>query len=204
MCRVLAGLRDFVVVLGTKPVDSSLDAYVAEGYTRIDHWPPTRQDFKDGDWDADEARFILWPKITKREQLRAFAPTFAKCMDDVFIKGRWTIVCDEGLWLCGREGLGLGQQVADIAYGAASNKVSLYLCIQRPAGVPRITWASCAEAFVFKTGVTNDLRELASLGTYDAKPIMGAIKSLAPYEFLDLPCRGGEAWSITKVDPAYM
>lgn len=200
LCRYMAALRDFVVVLGTKPVDPSLDAYVAEGYYRIDHWPPTRDDFKKSGWDATEARFILWPKITKREQLRAFAPVYAKCLDDVFIQGRWTIVADEGLWLCARSGLNLGQQVADIAYGAASNKVSLYLCIQRPAGLPRVAWQSCADALIFKSGVTNDLRELASLGTYDPGVTAKAIKRLRQYEFLDLPCRGGAEWSVSRVE----
>jgi hypothetical protein len=200
LARYMARLRDFVVVFGTKPVDPSLDAYVAEGYTRIDHWPPTRSDFRKGGWDGSQARFILWPKIVKREQLRSHQAVYAKCLDDIFIQGRWTVVCDEGLYLSSRTGLNLGQQVADIAYGGASNKVSLYLCIQRPAGLPRITWQSCADAFVFKTGVTNDLRELASLGTYDPKAVAAAIKTLPRFHFLDLPCRGGAEWSITKVD----
>lgn len=202
LCRYLARLRDFVVVLGTKPVDASLDAYVAEGYVRIDHWPPTPADFRRGGWDATEARFILWPKITKREQLRAFASVYAKCLDDVFINGRWCVVADEGLWLSSRSGLNLGQQVADIAYGAASNKVSLYLCIQRPAGLPRVTWSSCADALIFKSGVTNDIRELASLGTYDPPVTAKAIKALRPYQFLDLPCRGNAQWSVSKVELA--
>jgi hypothetical protein len=200
LARYMARLRDFVVVLGTKPVDPSLDAYVDEGYTRIDHWPPTPGDFRRGGWSADEARFILWPRITKREQLRAYAHVYAACLDDIFIQGRWTIVCDEGLWLSSRSGLNLGQQLGDIAYGGASNKVSLYLCIQRPAGIPRITWQSCADAFIFKTGVTNDLRELASLGTYDPKPVAEAIKHLGRFQFLDLPCRGGAIWSVSRVE----
>jgi hypothetical protein len=200
LARYLASLRDFVVVLGTKPVDASLDAYVNEGYTRIDHWPPTASDMRKGGWDDNEARFILWPKITKREQLRAYAGVFAKCLDDVFIQGRWCVVADEGLWLSARSGLNLGQQVGDIAYGAASNQVSLYLCIQRPAGLPRVTWSSVADAMIFHSGVTNDIRELASLGTYDPKEVANVIKRLGSYQFLDLPCRGNAQWGVSKVE----
>lgn len=199
LCRYMARQRDYVVVLGTKPVDGSLDAYVAEGYTRIDHWPPTSSDMRKGGWDGNEARFILWPKIKKRADLRAFRAVYAKCLDDIFIDGRWCIVADEGLWLSARDGLNLGVALGDIAYGSASNQVSLFLCIQRPAGLPRITWASCADAYIFKTGVTNDLRELASLGTYDPKPVAQAIKRLGRYEFLALPCRGGSEWAVSKV-----
>lgn len=200
LARYMARQRDFVVVLGTKPVDASLDAYVADGYTRIDHWPPTPRDFRRGGWDGNEARFILWPKIKKRAELRAFRGVYAKCLDDIFIDGRWCIVADEGLWLSARNGLNLGQELGDIAYGSASNDVSLFLCIQRPAGLPRITWASCSDAYIFKTGVTNDLRELASLGTYDPKPVAAAIKRLGRYEFLALPCRGGSEWAVSRVE----
>lgn len=200
LARMMARQRDYVVVFGTKPVDASLDAYVAEGYTRIDHWPPTRHDFRQGGWDGNEARFILWPKIKKRDELRAFRGVYAKCLDDIFIDGRWCIVADEGLWLSAKNGLNLGTELGDIAYGSASNEVSLFLCIQRPAGLPRITWASCADAYIFKTGVTNDLRELASLGTYDPKPVAAAIKRLGRYEFLALPCRGGQEWAVSKVE----
>ena len=40
----IAQLRQYVVVLGTKPRDPSLDRYVEAGYLRIDHWPPTPSD----------------------------------------------------------------------------------------------------------------------------------------------------------------
>ena len=40
LCRKLAALRSFVVVFGTKAHDSSLDAYLADGYRRIESWPP--------------------------------------------------------------------------------------------------------------------------------------------------------------------
>ena len=87
-----------------------------------------------------------------------------------------------------------------MAFGAASNKVSLYLCLQRPSGLSRVTWSSVSDAMVFHLGVTNDIRELASLGTYDPKEAAAAIKSLQGHAFLDLPCRGGATWSISVVD----
>ena len=201
LARMMARERQFVVVFGTKPVDGSLDDYLEEGYTRVEQWPPTKKQWRDGGWDDTEARFILWPNIKKRDDLRSahHREQYAKCLDDAFVFGGWTVVIDEGLWISSRTGLNLGQQLADIAYGSASNGVSMYLLLQRPSGVPRVTWSSVMDACLFHSGVTNDLRELASLGTYEPKAAVDAVKSLRGHSFLHQPCRGGAEWSISEV-----
>ncbi len=203
LCRAEARLRQFVVVLGTKPKDPSLDDYINEGYLRIETWPPTPRDWRRGRaiWEEGEARFVLWPKIVSREQLRAFAPMFRRALEEIYIEGRWTIVADEGLWLCSRQGLNLGDVIGDIAYGSASNKVSLYLLIQRNAGVPPITWTSVSYAEIFHMGRTDDVRELASLGIYLPKATIAAVQGLKGHQFLDLPCRAGAEWSISEMTP---
>lgn len=119
-------------------------------------------------------------------------------MDHVFISGRWTIVADEGLWLSSRSGLNLGAELGDIAYGSASNKVTLLLLLQRPAGVPRVAWSSVSDACLFHLGVTNDVRELASLGTVDPTDAKRAVQRLQGRQFLYLPCRGGREWSVSE------
>jgi hypothetical protein len=105
----------------------------------------------------------------------------------------------EALWIASKQGLGLDGELAAIAYGAASNKVSMYLCIQRPSGLSRVTWSSVSDAYVFHLGVTNDMRELASLGTYSPKDATVAIQNLQGHQFLRLPCRGGAEWSVSEV-----
>jgi hypothetical protein len=200
LCRQIARLRNPGVMLGTKPVDDSLDEYVEEGYVRIDHWPPRGSDYRKLS-DPDIVRFILWPKIVKREQLRGHRPAFKDCLDSIFIEGRWCIVADEGLWLCAKKGLDLGTEIGDIAYGSASNKVSLYLCVQRPANIPPIAWTSVSDAYIFHMGRTDDVRELASLGIYPPGDVIKVVQSLRGHEFLYLPCRGGggNEWSISQV-----
>ena len=196
LARLHARLRNFVVVFGTKPVDPSLDAYVAEGYTRVETWPPPRKALQP-DRNGD-VRLILWPKIKTRAELRGHRATYAACMDHVFISGRWTIVADEGLWLSSRSGLNLGAELGDIAYGSASNKVTLLLLLQRPAGVPRVAWSSVSDACLFHLGVTADVRELASLGTVDPADAKRAVQRLRGRQFLYLPCRGGREWSVSE------
>ena len=197
LCRYVVRLRSFVVVFGTKPVDPSLDAYVDEGYTRIDHWPPTRHDLKE--WSDEEARFILWPKIVTYEDLHRHRNVYRKCMADIFIEGRWAIVVDEGLWFSSKDGLDLGKELGAMAYGSASNKVSLHLLVQRPTQVPPVAWTSCSQALIFHSGRVEDVRQLASLGTYTPQDAAVAIQQLHGHQFLDLPCRGQAEWSVSEV-----
>jgi hypothetical protein len=200
LARMLVLSRKYVVVFGTKPTDPTLDEYEALGFTRIDHWPPVRRDFKDQQEGC--ARFILWPKIVEIGDLHKYRPLFSKCLDSIFIDGRWTVVVDETLWFSSREGLDLGPKLGTMAYGSASNKITFLFLMQRPSGVPRILWSSCTTALIFHIGGTNDVRELASLGTEDPKAVMAAIRNLKGHAFLDLPLRGGAQWSISEVNLA--
>jgi hypothetical protein len=194
-------MRRFVVVFGTKPVDSSLDAYVEEGYLRIDHWPPTPGDLRKGrkQWPTGYVRLILWPKITTIDDLKKFRSVYQKCLNSVFVEGCWTLVLDEGIWLASRGGLKLGEEVAAIAYASASSLVNMCLLVQRPSGLSPIAWSSVADALIFHGGITRDIRELASLGTYDPRDVSMVVQSLEGRNFLDLPTRAQKEWSISQV-----
>lgn len=201
LCRIVASLRDFVVVLGSKPRDSSLDAYVRDGYVRIDHWPPTRRDIRK--CRGPGCHFIVWPNMKTRADLRKHTGLYATVLDSVYTEGLWTVVVDEGLWMCDPKGLGLGAVVSDIAYGSASNGVSLYLLVQRPANVPPITWTSVGQAILWHMGRTDDVREMASLGIYDPRAAVKAVQNLHGHQFLDLPTRAQAEWAVSEVPPAW-
>lgn len=205
LCQYLTMLREYVVVLGTKPRDPSLNRYEANGFLRLDHWPPTKKDIRKGRevWPTEDTRwYIVWPQITRREELYSHRPLFQQVMNDVFAEGNWTFVADEGLWLGSKDGLNLGKELSGLAYGSASSGVSMYLLMQRVAGIPRITWSSVMEAEVFHMGVTNDIREVAALGTYEPRDAATAIRRLRGHQFLSLPLRGGADWSISAVEIA--
>ncbi len=199
LCRLTVRIRNYVVVLGTKPVDSSLDAYIDEGYKRIEHWPPRRKDLRPD--SHGDVRLILWPKISAIADLWKHIDTYRACLNHVFVDGKWTLVVDEGIWVAGRDGLNLGKEISAISYASASNKVSMCLLVQRPSGLPSISWSSVSDAMIFHAGVTRDVRELASLGTYDPRDVQKIVQNgLSGRQFLDLPCRGGKKWSISEVE----
>jgi len=203
LCRKIAALRGYVVVLGTKNVDESLDAYLIEGYKRIYQWPPTKKEIEEATQPDGSVRFILWPKITELSDLNdpKTKLAFTKLFNQAYKEGYWTIVCDESLWLADKEGLDMDRILSKMAFASASNKVSLYLCMQRPSGISRTTWSNATDAYVFHMGVTNDLRELASLGTYSPKDAREVIQGLKGKNFLKMPIRGGAEWTISQVSP---
>lgn len=197
LCRKVARLRPAVVVWGTKPKDKSLDAYVDEGYCRIDHWPPTNREIRDQ--PEGQARFIIWPEMHKREDLRRYRGVYLNCIESIFIEGKWVLVVDEGLWTASRTGLDLQRQVDDYAYTGAGNMNSLFVLAQRQANVGPITWTSVMQALLFHQGRADDVAEVASLGTVPPKDARVAIQKLRGHAFLDLPCRGGAEWAISEV-----
>ena len=212
LARVLARMKRVNLVLGTKPGrDLALESYVtSEGYTRIESWPPKNKDLRprrDG-----TVRLLLWPRITAYGQLRSFASVYREALRQVIVDGNWTVTIDEGLWACSRKGLGLEDEVTEIAYGGRSNGISLHVCLQRPSGVPVIIHDQCQESYLFKLGNENDLRAMASYSRYSTADTIAAVRSLnggnpnAGHQFLYLPRSGGsdKSWQVTEIAPAFL
>ena len=204
LCRLLVRFRGAVVVLGTKKRDPSLQAYIDEGYLRIDHWPATRAEIRKATWEDGSVRLLVWPKVERIEDMDRYRPLFLKVLNGVFSEGLWTVVIDEGLWMSDRQGLNLGRQLSALAYGSASAGVSMYFLVQRPANLPPITWTSVTAAMLFHMGRTDDVRELASLGTYPPMDVVRSMQNLHGYQFLALPVRAQAEWAISEVSPEYL
>lgn len=202
--RTLARARDYNVVIGTKVRDREMDAYLAEGYYRIDHWPPLGKDWRAARKVNPEGKFwfCLWPKIKTREDLRSTANRrlFANALDDLLVDEGWTVVADEGLWLSSPRGLNVGAQLEALSYTGRSSKITLMILLQRPRGVPVLCWTSASYAFLWHMGNTDDVRELASLGVKDRRAAQLAVTQLRGHDFLFLPCRATSDWAVTRVD----
>ena len=204
--KILLRMKKTTLVLGTKPKhDAALERYVSEeGFVRIDHWPPTTKELKQRG-QYEQVKLLLWPKVKEYAQLRGFAPLFRRALQDVQIDGNWTVSIDEGLWVCARKGLDLGDVVSEIAIGGAGNGLSLHVLVQRPRNIDPIIYSSCHEGYLFKAGNENDLRELASYTSYSSRDLATAVKGLnlgneeRGHQFLYAPLSGGSKWSVSEV-----
>jgi hypothetical protein len=191
------------VVLGTKNKDTALDAYIIEGYKRIMAWPPTKKEIDEATQPDGSVRFILWPKFNSLHSLDdpKIRQNFVKLFEQAYNEGYWTIVCDESLWLAARDGLALDGVLAKMAFASASNKVSLYLCMQRPSGISRTTWSNATDAYVFHMGVTQRPARTGFARHHSPKDARDVIQGLKGKNFLKMPIRGGAEWTISQVTP---
>ena len=203
--RIMARAKRAVVVFGTKPGrDSSLEKYITEGFTRIDHWPPTKKELTPKG-PYEQVKLLLWPKIKTYPDLQKYLDVYRRCAEQILVEAHWTLDIDELRWVCGRDGLRLGDIVTQIAVGGASNDTSLHMAIQRPSAVPIETYASSHHDYIFKLGNTNDIRELASYSAYSTREVSDAIRNLNKenpekgHQFLHLPVVGGSSWKVSEV-----
>ena len=203
--RIMLRMKKTVLMFGTKPKDDSLDEYITrEGFVRLDHWPPTKKELKQRG-PYEQVKLLLWPKINTYADLAKMRPLYKAAIQDVTIEPHWTASIDEGNYFCSRKYLDLGDEVAQIAYGGASNGSSEHLLLQRPKGVDPITYGSGHDLFLFPIGNTDDIRDLSGYSKQTAREVAAAVKSLNPdadkrgHEFLYLPFVGGATWCISEV-----
>ena len=151
-----------------------------------------------------EGRFLVWPNLRHRADLRKHRSLYLSVIDDVYFEGRWTLVVDESLWATNPRGLDLGDPLSELAFGGRSNLISLVVLSQRSL-VPNqpLIWTNVSQALTFKQGRTDDIRELATLGTYPPRDVSDAIASLEEYQFLDLPVRAQADWAVSRVPESW-
>ena len=205
--RIQSRMNRVTLVFGTKPGrDTSLEKYVTEeAFTRIESWPPKKSDLAPRG-ARGQVKLLLWPKITEYRQLRGLASMYRQALQSVMIEGgNWHLVIDEGLWFTSKNGLNLGQEISEIAYGGRSNGLSLSIGLQRPSGVPVITYSQCSMMYVFKLGNENDLRSIASYSQYPTRDVIDTVRGLnrgnptKGHQFLFMPTSGGAEWKVSEV-----
>lgn len=172
--------RDYAVVLGTKRADPTLTKEF-KGFTRIDNWPPKR----------DQNRVLLWPQpeptlAMMAERQRA---VFTHALNNIYTQGGWAVVFDEVMYLT--DELKLGKLVSMYHYHARSANITIVDGFQRPAWIPRIVYSSASHLFVWKTTDTTDIRtltQMVSLGASE-RGLLENMRGLSKHEFMYINTR---------------
>jgi hypothetical protein len=125
----LVAMREYVVVLRTKPDDIRF-----EGFRRV-----KRADAMD---DVYQSRILLVPDHSKQVK-EAYA-----MLDRVWEQGGWTVVIDE-LWYVEKL-LKLGPWVERLLTQGRSKKISVVVGMQRPAQISRFAISQCTHLFTFR------------------------------------------------------
>lgn len=180
LLRSLLAQRRYVVVLGTKPRDDTLDRYIADGYRRISRWPP----------ESNVDKAILWPRIRSRDDLAQLGPMFREALDDIFVEGSWTVSIDELHYAVDR--LGLEPQLQDLWEQGRSLRVSVVAATQRPANVPLLAYSQATHVFLSRSTDDRDLQRLAELGGgHDKAELRDVVRHLPKYAFAYVHTRTG-------------
>lgn len=177
----LLGARKWVMVLGTKPKDSTLTRLIREdGYVPFDKWPPP----------ATVQRVILWPDISRMEQLGDQQAVFADALMQVYRRGAWCLYVDELRYLT--ETLRLSKHLELLWQQGRSIGISVMAGTQRPARVPLAAYDQATHLFLFRDSDRRNLDRLAELsGDVDKVLVRETVQQLAPHEVLYVDTRRG-------------
>ena len=199
LALALLGLRDYVLIMATKPRDPLLSA--KNGYERIGSWPPHQ-------W-AD--RVILWPKLSRRQKRDGYELNAMACYEQTealqhiydnpsAAGGNWTVYIDEARFLsdiCKQS-----RRLSLLWLQGRSLGITLVVSSQRPSHLPREAWSEATHLFTHKVRDHEDLKRVAEIsGIVDRRTLGQHLSELTGYEFLYVH-RDGDMWITTAPRPA--
>jgi hypothetical protein len=164
----LLPMRKYVVVLATKPKDSSMNALIRDGYTKSKTWPAGPSDLVQ--------RVVLWPPIDKRTKKANQKVVFAEALNNIYEQGAWCIYADELHYLSTT--LGLQPIFTDLWQQGRSMGISLVASMQRPSHVPLLAYTQATHVFFWRANDTRDLKTIGGIGSIDSKVIQNVVSRL--------------------------
>lgn len=164
----LLPMRKYVVVLATKPKDSSMNELIRDGYTKSKTWPVGPSELV--------PRVVLWPPISKRTQKTNQKHVFADALNQIYEQGAWTVYADELHYLTVT--LGLQPIFTDLWQQGRSMGISLVASMQRPSHVPLLAYTQATHVFFWRANDTRDLKTIGGIGSVDSKRIQDVVSKL--------------------------
>lgn len=176
----LLQLRDWRVILGTKPRDDTLGGLVKrEGYVKVGAWPPP----------VRSARLILWPKWQTPDDTARQRAVLHHALGRMFAEGSWTILADDVQYLTTM--LGLSTTLDLLWLQGRALKLTLVAATQRPRWVPRNMWTQTTHLFVWGSRDADDLKALGGLNGADTATVRGIVAELPRHHALYVNTRTG-------------
>lgn len=180
LARRLVRDRRFAVVLGTKPVDSTLEGFKRDGFRRIGRWPPA----------SNINQVLLWPRIRTVEDLDRQRDVMRHALESIFVEGAWTVYVDELPYFVGR--LQLSDMLELYWLQGRSLSVSLVVATQRPANVPLLAFSQATHIFLARTTDDRDLARLREIGgVEDRAGLAATVRRLPRFGFVHVNARTG-------------
>lgn len=182
LLTALLPLHPYVVVFATKPRDSTMDALIESGYTKVSKWQSV---------PVERApRRVLWPSAKALNSSETQRAVFQDAFARIYREGGWTVAIDE-LWYMANE-LKLEHEVKVYLLQARSLGISLVVATQRPAWVPLEVYDQSTHLFFMRDNDETNLRRLSGISWRSADMIRYLIANLEQYQVLYVNTRTGE------------
>lgn len=155
----LLPLREYVIVLRTKPDDIKFD-----GFRKVDSY------LKLG--NVKEHKFLLTPKY-EEQQLHA-----SRAMEMVWKEGGWAFAIDELYYATSV--LRVERQVNKLVTQGRSKAITMVMGMQRPAWISRFALSQATHAFIFRC----EGRDMITISQSLSPSVIKPIEKLKRYEFV--------------------
>ena len=183
----VAELRSYVIAIACKPRDELVTDALSRGYYLAREDTLGRSiEYVDG--RPLHPRVIYWPRLSEKrrrqlgehEVLRAEKahqkPRVAAALGFVRNEGHWSLIIDEGTWVC--RDLNLQRDIDSALFQFRSLNSSIIILGQRPSWMGRYVLSSPTHLFLFNTNDGDDRKALGNISGVDSKLVAALVERL--------------------------
>jgi len=194
----VAEIRSYVIVIACKPKDPLVDDALKRGYWLV---PTDRLEIPYVDSRPLHPRVIYWPRLSDKQrhslpdhQVLAAERSMQKprvqaALGYVRQNGHWSVILDEGTWVC--RDLNLQRDVDSALFSFRTLNSSVIILGQRPSWMGRYVLSSPTHLFLFNTNDRDDRKALGDVSGIDSATVRDIVGSLDfdGHEFLYIDTR---------------
>lgn len=181
----VAEIRSYVIVVACKPKDPLISDAMSRGYW-LNQDDQLLVEYVDG--RPLHPKIIYWPQLGERARrklpqqavLRAEKahqkPRVGAAIGYVRNEGHWTLVIDEGTWVC--RDLNLQRDIDSALFQFRSLNSSVIILGQRPSWMGRYVLSSPTHLFLFNTNDGDDRKALGNVSGVDTRLVADLVGSL--------------------------
>lgn len=178
----LLPLRKYVVAVGTKPRDKTLENLQrSRGFTRIKEWESLDP--------TVHPKRILWPDARRLDAAKDQRDAILRGLIRIYKEGGWCVYIDE-LWFIIHT-LGLEKVIRIYLQQSRALDISLVVATQRPAFVPLEVYDQSTHLFFWRDNDERNLKRISGISWLSANLVRGAVARLAKHEVLYINTRDG-------------
>ena len=171
----LLPLREYVVVLATKPRDDLISRLRSQGYKVTRTWPVSTEVYR---------RVVFWPRVESMADQWEQERAVAGMLENIYETGGWCVYLDEVRYVSEPSYLGLRSHVQLLWTQGRTLGVTVVAGTQRPAWVPLEAYSQADHLFLWRESDDANLKRLASIAGVRTREIRDLVPHLPEHQAL--------------------